>query len=146
MCGQRRLSAEHCCVFHRESLEPSSPDCAEKRKWDSFRVHYIKRLSSHLRLFSTGLHFDKTQRQHQHPLATGFAVSKEDVKNLLRDYDKDGTGAIEFGEFREIMIEKMGDRDPTDELAKAGRCKLDPSLKAPGFKNLIVKRITVLST
>ena len=26
------------------------------------------------------------------------------------------------------------------------RCKLDPSLKAPGFQNLILKRITVLST
>ena len=27
-----------------------------------------------------------------------------------------------------------------------GRCKLDPSLKAPGFKSLMVKRMTVLST
>ena len=29
---------------------------------------------------------------------------------------------------------------------KVGRCKLDPSLKAPGFQSLIVKRITLLST
>ena len=41
-------------------------------------------------------------------------------------------------------------RDAVEEAAEAcevGRCKLDPGLKAPpGFKILILKRITVLST
>ena len=36
----------------------------------------------------------------------------------MREYDKDDSGAIEYPEFREIMKEKMGGRNPDDELAK----------------------------
>ena len=43
---------------------------------------------------------------------------EEDVKAIMREYDKDDSGAIEYPEFREIMKEKMGGRNPDDELAK----------------------------
>ena len=42
--------------------------------------------------------------------------------------------SLEGGEFL------MGSND-TAELYPVGRCKLDPSLKAPGFQNSIPKRI-----
>jgi len=53
--------------------------------------------------------------------ALGFAVKSEDVHKIMREYDRDGSGAIEFSEFREIMREKMSERDPESELFKAFR-------------------------
>ena len=35
---------------------------------------------------------------------------------------------------------------PNYSISSVGRCKLDPALKAPGFKTLMVKNMTVLST
>lgn len=51
--------------------------------------------------------------------ALGFAVKKDEVDAIMREYDRDDSGSIEFPEFREIMMERMGDRNPQDELAKA---------------------------
>ena len=53
--------------------------------------------------------------------ALGFAVNSEQVREIMREYDRDGAGAIAFGEFREIMREKMSERDPESELFKAFR-------------------------
>jgi centrin-3 len=51
--------------------------------------------------------------------ALGFAVTSEDVQKIMREYDRDGTGSIAFAEFREIMREKIADRDPESELRDA---------------------------
>lgn len=51
--------------------------------------------------------------------ALGFPVRKEDLKALLKQYDKDDSSSIEFDEFKQIMIEKMAERDPADEMSKA---------------------------
>lgn len=51
--------------------------------------------------------------------ALGFAVKKDEVDAIMREYDRDDSGSIEYPEFREIMMERMGDRNPQDELAKA---------------------------
>ena len=51
--------------------------------------------------------------------ALGFGVSDEDVASIMREYDRDDSGAIEFEEFRDVMREKMGERDPDAELRKA---------------------------
>lgn len=51
--------------------------------------------------------------------ALGFAVKKDEVDAIMREYDRDDSGSIEYPEFREIMMERMADRNPQDELAKA---------------------------
>ena len=51
--------------------------------------------------------------------ALGFAVKKDEVDAIMREYDRDDSGSIEYPEFREIMMERMGYRNPQDELAKA---------------------------
>ena len=51
--------------------------------------------------------------------ALGFAVKKDEVDAIMREYDRDDSGSIEYPEFREIMMERMGDRNHQDELAKA---------------------------
>lgn len=39
--------------------------------------------------------------------ALGFEPTKEEIKNLIGNFDKDGTGRIDFHEFLDIMITKM---------------------------------------
>lgn len=51
--------------------------------------------------------------------ALGFAVTTEDVTAIMETYDRDDSGSIEFSEFKEIMGEKIGGRDPQSELQKA---------------------------
>ena len=39
--------------------------------------------------------------------ALGFEPSKEEIKELIGSFDKDGSGRIDFHEFLDIMITKM---------------------------------------
>ena len=39
--------------------------------------------------------------------ALGFEPSKEEIKNLIGNFDKDGSERIDFHEFLDIMITKM---------------------------------------
>jgi Ca2+-binding EF-hand superfamily protein len=39
--------------------------------------------------------------------ALGFEPKKEELKKLVGEVDKDGTGTIDFNEFLEIMSSKM---------------------------------------
>lgn len=68
--------------------------------------------------------------------ALGFAVKSEEVQKIMREYDRDGSGSIEFGEFREIMREKMSDRDPESELYKAFRIFDDDNSGKVTVRNL----------
>ena len=40
---------------------------------------------------------------------------------MIRDVDKDGSGAIDFDEFVHMMTAKIGERDTKEELTKAFR-------------------------
>jgi centrin-3 len=53
--------------------------------------------------------------------ALGFEVRKAEVLNLIKDYDRDETGRIEFPDFVEIMTKKYNERDATEEILKAFR-------------------------
>ena len=68
--------------------------------------------------------------------ALGFAVSSEDVKAIMTEYDVDGSGEIEYPEFRNVMRDKMASRNPEDELAKAFKVFDDDSSGKITLKNL----------
>ena len=51
--------------------------------------------------------------------ALGFDVKKQEVLNLMREYDREGTGQIEYPDFLEIMTTKISERDPIEEISKA---------------------------
>ena len=40
--------------------------------------------------------------------ALGFEPKKEEIRKMISDADRDGSGVIEFPEFMEMMTEKMG--------------------------------------
>ncbi len=39
--------------------------------------------------------------------ALGFEPKKEEIKKMIADIDKDGSGTIDFSEFLEMMTSKM---------------------------------------
>ena len=51
--------------------------------------------------------------------ALGFDVKKQEVLNLMKEYDREGAGQIEYHDFLEIMTTKIGERDPVEEILKA---------------------------
>ncbi len=50
--------------------------------------------------------------------ALGFEPKKEEVKKMIADIDKDGSGTIDFEEFLTMMTSKMGERDSKEEILK----------------------------
>jgi len=68
--------------------------------------------------------------------ALGFDVKKPEVLSLMREYDRENTGRIEFGDFYEIMSRKFRERDPTEEILKAFRLFDDDKDGKINLKNL----------
>ena len=53
--------------------------------------------------------------------ALGFEPKKEEIKKMISDIDKDGSGTIDFSEFLEMMTAKMSEKDSREEILKAFR-------------------------
>jgi centrin-3 len=51
--------------------------------------------------------------------ALGFDVKKQEVLGLMKEYDREGNGAIEYIDFLDIMTHKIQERDPVEEILKA---------------------------
>jgi len=49
----------------------------------------------------------------------GFDVKKQEVLQLMEQYDLARSGTITFNDFSEIMTQKISARDPDEELSKA---------------------------
>jgi centrin-2/centrin-1 len=70
----------------------------------------------------------------------GFEPRKEEVKRMISEMDKDGSGTIEYNEFEEMMAAKMAERDPREEILKAFKLFDDDNTGKISFKNL--KQVT----
>ena len=68
--------------------------------------------------------------------ALGFEPKKEEIKKMISDIDKDGSGTIDFNEFLEMMTAKMGEKDSKEEILKAFRLFDDDETGKISFKNL----------
>ncbi len=51
--------------------------------------------------------------------ALGFDLKKAEVLKILKEFDKDGHGLIEFPDFSKVATERILDRDPLEEIRKA---------------------------
>lgn len=47
--------------------------------------------------------------------------SFQQIRQMIADVDKDGSGAIDYDEFEYMMTAKIGERDTKEELMKAFR-------------------------
>jgi centrin-1 len=68
--------------------------------------------------------------------ALGFEPKKEEIRKMISDIDKDGSGNIDFDEFLSMMTLKMGDRDSSVEMEKAFRLFDDDETGRISFRNL----------
>ena len=57
--------------------------------------------------------------------ALGFEPKKEEIRNIILDLDREGSGTIEYPDFLEVMTLKMRERDPVEEMKKAFKLFLD---------------------
>ena len=68
--------------------------------------------------------------------ALGFEPKKEEIRKMIADADRDGSGVIDFPEFLDMMTQKMAERDPREEMLKAFRLFDDDETGKISFKNL----------
>ncbi|KAM4019754.1 centrin-2 [Anomaloglossus baeobatrachus] len=68
--------------------------------------------------------------------ALGFEPKKEEIKKMISDIDKEGTGKISFSDFLSAMTQKMAEKDSKEEIMKAFRLFDDDETGKISFKNL----------
>lgn len=68
--------------------------------------------------------------------ALGFEPKKEEIKKMIADIDKDGTGKISYDNFVQLMSSKMAEKDSKEEIMKAFRLFDDDETGKISFKNL----------
>lgn len=68
--------------------------------------------------------------------ALGFEPKKEEIKRMIADIDKEGTGKISFADFLQLMTVKMAEKDSNEEILKAFRLFDDDDTGTISFKNL----------
>lgn len=68
--------------------------------------------------------------------ALGFEPKKEEIKRMIGEVDKDGTGKISFADFQQLMTVKMAEKDSNEEILKAFRLFDDDETGKISFKNL----------
>ena len=57
--------------------------------------------------------------------ALGFESKKEEIRKIIADIDKEGSGQIDYRDFTDLMVIKMQERNPEDEMRKAFKLFLD---------------------
>jgi len=72
--------------------------------------------------------------------ALGFEPKKEDLKKMVSEIDKSGSGVMDFNEFLELMSAKMAEKDTKEEILKAFKLFDDDGTGKISFKNL--KRVS----
>ncbi|XP_043112656.1 caltractin [Puntigrus tetrazona] len=68
--------------------------------------------------------------------ALGFEPKKEEIKKMIADIDKEGSGVISFNDFLSMMTQKMSEKDSKEEILKAFRLFDDDCTGKISFKNL----------
>ncbi|KAG4107382.1 EF-hand protein [Neocallimastix lanati (nom. inval.)] len=68
--------------------------------------------------------------------ALGFEVKKSEVLKILREHDKNGKGLIEYDDFYKIMVERILERDPMEEMKKAFKLFDEDNTGKISLKNL----------
>jgi len=51
--------------------------------------------------------------------ALGYEPTKDELNKMISDVDKEGLGLLDFNEFLEILLRKMGEKDTKEDMAKA---------------------------
>merc|ERR1740138_943616 len=66
----------------------------------------------------------------------GFEPKREEVRRMIAESDRDGSGTISFQTFQNVMSNKMHAREPKEEAIKAFRLFDDDETGTISLKNL----------
>ncbi|XP_013772289.1 caltractin-like isoform X2 [Limulus polyphemus] len=68
--------------------------------------------------------------------ALGFEPKKEEIKKMIAEVDKEGSGKIAFDDFLNVMSTRMAEKDINEEIMKAFQLFDDDNTGKISFKNL----------
>jgi len=68
--------------------------------------------------------------------AMGFEPKRDEVRRMIAESDREGSGTISFETFQAVMAAKMHTRDPREEAIKAFRLFDDDETGTISLKNL----------
>lgn len=68
--------------------------------------------------------------------ALGFETTKEEIRKIILDMDREGNGTIEYQDFLDLMTIKMQERDPVEEMRKAFRLFIDDESNKISLRHL----------
>jgi len=68
--------------------------------------------------------------------ALGFEPKKDEIKKMIADIDKEGSGKLSYGDFLALMAVKMAEKDTKEEILKAFRLFDDDETGTISFRNL----------
>lgn len=68
--------------------------------------------------------------------ALGFEPKKEEIKKMIAEIDKEGTGKLSYEDFLQLMTMKMAEKDTKEEILKAFRLFDDDDTGKISFRNL----------
>ncbi len=66
----------------------------------------------------------------------GFEAKNQTIYQMIKDIDKDGSGAIDFDEFLDMMTAKMSDKDTKEDINKVFKLFDDDATGKITLKNL----------
>ena len=66
----------------------------------------------------------------------GFEAKNQTIYQMISDLDKDGSGAIDFDEFLDMMTARMSDKDTREDINKVFRLFDDDKTGFISIKNL----------
>ncbi|ORX50353.1 EF-hand protein [Piromyces finnis] len=98
-------------ILYKQKLRNFRQEATEEQKLE---------IKEAFELFDT----DKDSALDYHELkvamrALGFEVKKSEVLKILREHDKNGKGLIDYDDFYKIMVERILERNPMEEMKKA---------------------------
>uniref|UniRef100_A0AAR2L5E2 EF-hand domain-containing protein n=1 Tax=Pygocentrus nattereri TaxID=42514 RepID=A0AAR2L5E2_PYGNA len=114
-----------------------STDKTKRKKRRELTDEQKDEIKEAFELFDT----DKDKEIDYHELkvamrALGFEVKKVDVLKILKDYDREGKGKITFEDFKEVVTDRILDRDPKEEILKAFKLFDDDDSGKISLRNL----------
>lgn len=69
-------------------------------------------------------------------VSLGFEAKNQTIYQMISDLDADGSGAIEFREFLDMMTARMSDKDTREDIEKVFRLFDDERTGTLSIKNL----------
>lgn len=131
------LSRKEGTTYTPRTIANKSVNSSRRRGRNEITDEQKNEIKEAFDLFDT----EKTGKIDYHELkvairALGFDVKKADVIELMKEYDKNNSGHIDYSDFLDIMTQKISERDPTEEIIKAFKLFDDDDTGKISLKNL----------